>query len=76
MLRLLHTEPREPDDAVRAVIVARERRQANTTDGALAIQVAIHNGFSWRELSRLTGYAVSTLRDWAKLPASEDEGDQ
>ena len=82
LLRLLHAEPHEVDDSDRAVVVAVERRHTNTVDGRLAIQAARRNGRSWRYLNRLTGIAVSTLRDWGKpIPGegqdepSPDEGE-
>jgi hypothetical protein len=72
LLSLLDTEPHELDDAIRAVVVAAERRRANTR-AWLAIRAAKRNGASWGQLSAATGYARSTLRDWAKPPATEGD---
>lgn len=73
MFDLLHDEPHEVDDVVRAIVIAAQRRRANSTNGQLAIQCAHRNGVSWRRLADLTGFPPSTLRSWGKSPA--DEGD-
>jgi hypothetical protein len=63
LLDLLHAEPREPDDALRAVAVA----ATGVKNRGIAVRAARHVGYSWKQIAAAAGVAVSTARGWAVL---------